>query len=315
MPQAPENQKHSSFWDNIVKKYFALPGSDVLDASHSVVFTLSEQNDFYPVADEVFIPITHQLVWISIYFVFWGILFFATAGRTIAKIKTIFPAYAIGFTIGLIINLISLFLFVSPTKIFLSQYPRNPYILTTPSVKTPEKNTHIIDPSDYIQWAEGPGDYQVIMGKSNHADPERIGYIYSVPTFLEKQNKGELKTESLIDYLKDTQNTLRSNVNKSRFNPGNQSGLYYFSDASKEITWIAYCMAIIVITWAMYITNSPWGNERQLTLNIITVALCLAAGGTVLNSQTVVQYNYSLYIKTRLIILASAVGITSIIVS
>jgi len=313
MPQAAGVHSHL-FWDTVVKKYFALPGSPVLDASHSVVFTLSEQNDFYPVADEISIPITHQLGWIAMYVVFWGFLYYGTCGRTLAQAKALLPAYAMGFITGLVINLMSLFFFVSPTQVVLTQYPRDPYILATPSVEAPESGTYIKDPNDYVHWAQGNGDFHVIVGESHHADPERIGYIYPVATFLKKLSTGEMRTESLMDYLEGGQNTLESNVDDSRFNPGNQSGLRFFSQASKDIMWVAYCMAIIVITWAMYVTNSPWGNMRQLTLNIITVALCLAAGGSVVSERTVVQYNYALYMKSRLIILAAAVGITSILV-
>lgn len=312
MPQAARQHNHP-FWDNVVKKLFTIPGSPILDASHSVVFTLSEQNDFYPVADEVFIPITHQLAWIGIYLVFWCILYFGTCGRSLSEAKSVLPVYGLGFSIGLAINLLSLFFFVTPTSIFLTQYPRNPYMLATPSVDAPEAGTYIKDSNNYVRWAQGAGDYHVIIGKNQNADSDRIGYIYSVPTFLDKLTKGEIKTENLMDYLEGGQSTIKSNVNDSRFNAGNQNKLHFFSQASKDITWVSYCMAIIVITWAMYITNSKRGNIRQLTLNIITVALCLAAGGTVVSERTVVQYNYALYIKTRIIILAAAVGITSII--
>ena len=312
MPQAAGRQNHP-FWDSVVKKFFTFPGSPILDASHAVVLTLSEQNDFYPVVDEIYIPITHQLAWIGMYVVFWVILCFGTCGRTLAEAKLVLPAYALGFVVGLAINLLSLFFFVTPTSIFLTQYPRDPYMLSTPSVEAPEAGTYIKDPNDYVHWAQGVGDYHVIIGKSRRPDPDRIGYIYSVPTFLEKLTKGEMRTENLMDYLEGGQRTLESNVDDSRFNPGNQSGLHFFSQASKDITWVAYCMAVIVITWAMYVTNSPWGNMRQLTLNIITVALCLAAGGAVVSERTVVQYNYALYMKTSLIILAAAVGITSIV--
>lgn len=314
MVQAAGLQNHP-FWDNVVKKYFTYPGSPVLDASHSVVLTLSEQNDFYPVADEIYIPITHQLAWIGMYVVFWVILWFGTCGRTLAEAKAVLPAYALGFITGLAINFLSLYFFVSPISIFLTQYPRYPYIVATPSVEAPEAGTYLKDPNNYVHWAQGVGDYQIIIGESKRPDPAHIGYIYSVPTFLDKLAKGEMRTENLIDYLEGGQRTLDSNVDESRFNPGNQSGLHFFSQASKDIAWVAYCMAIIVITWAMYVTNSPWGSMRQLTLNIITVALCLAAGGSVVSESTVVQYNYALYMKTRLIILAAAVGMTSIVIA
>lgn len=312
MPQAAGQQNHP-FWDDIVKKFFVFPGSPTLDASHSVVFTLSEQNDFYPVADEISIPITHQLSWIGMYIVFWLILYFGTGGSTWVEARSLLPAYSLGFGTGLMINLLSLYFMVTPMSIFLTQYPRDPYILATPSVEAPEPGTFIKNPNDYVHWAQGVGDYHIIIGKSPHSDPNRIGYIYTVPTFLEKLTKGDMRTEYLHDYLEGGQSTLQSNVDDSRFNPGNQNGLHFFSQASKDITWVAYCIAIIVITRAMYVTNSRWGNIRQLTLNIITVTLCLAAGGSVVSERTVIKYNYALYMKTRLIILAAAVGITSIL--
>ena len=312
MPQAAGQHNHP-FWENVVKKFFVFPKSPVLDASHSVVFTLSEQNDFYPVADEISIPITHQLAWVGIYVVFWLILYFGTSGKTWAEARSLLPAYSVGFGTGLAINLLSVFFMVTPISILLTQYPRDPYMLATPLVEAPEPGTYIENPNDYVHWAQGRGDYHIVIGESSHPDPDHIGYIYPASTFLEKLSKGDMRTEYLHDYLEGGQSTLESNVDDSRFNPGNQSGLHFFSQASKDITWMGYCIAIIVITWAMYVTNSRWGNMRQLTLNIITVTLCLAAGGSVVSEHTVVQYNYALYMKTRLIILAAAVGITSIL--
>ena len=306
MPQAAGEQNHP-FWDEVVKKFFVLPGASPLDASHSLVLTLSEESDYYPVNDEITIPIPQQLACICLYILFWAVLFYGTGSwETVSS-------YATGFLIGLSFNFVALFFWLTPTQIFLTEYPRHPYVLTTPVIENVEKGTYLKNPNDYIHWAQGAGDYKIIIGNTDKPDPDHIGYIYTADTYLKKLAAGDFQAMNLMDYLEGGSRTVRSDIDDARFNAGNQSGLHYFSERSKSIAWVAYCMGIIVITWAMYITNSKWGSQRQLTLNIITIAVCIIAGASVIDEYTVVEYNYGVFIKERLLILAISLGITSIL--
>ena len=295
------------FWDQVVKRIFTIPGAPILDASHSLVFTLSEQSDYYPVSDETATPLPYQGVWFGVYLVFWLILYYGTGNKDSRA------AYLIGFLVGTIFYIVDAFFYTTPNQIFMMENPRQPYIISTPTVENIEKGTYISNPNEYVRLAQGRGDYKVIIGNSKYPQPDKLGYIFTADTFIKKSAAGDFHTVDLAQYLAGGYSSFTDDDDTSRFNPGNQQGTRFFSDRAKRISQIAYYMGIIVITWAMYITNSRWGGVRQLTLNIIAVALCLGAGTSVVSESTSIQYNYGAYLKTRLLILAISVGITSIL--
>ena len=306
MPREAEIHKYP-FWDQVVKRFFTMPGAPILDASHSLVFTLSEQSDYYPISDVLSTPLPYQGLWFGVYLVFWAILYYGTANKESR------PAYIIGFLVGAIFYIVDAFFYTTPSQIFMMEHPRLPYIVSIPTVENIEKGTYISNPNHYIRLAKGRGDYKIIIGNSKFPHPDKLGYIFTADTFIKKSAAGDFRTVDLAQYLEGGYSSFKDDYNTSRFNPGNQQGTNFFSDRAKNISQLAYYMGIIVITWATYITNSKWGGARQLTLNIIAVALCLGAGTSVVSESTSVQYNYGVYLKTRLLILAISVGITSIL--
>ena len=114
--------------------------------------------------------------------------------------------------------------------------------------------------------------------------------------------------------LEDFLQTTGEGGEKYRFNPTNQANIDYFSTRVNEEAWAAYYICIIILTWAIFITTSKWGGTTQLVWTLMAFLISVMAGVTVMFSGNILAYNYILYVRKRLLILAISFAITSIFI-
>jgi hypothetical protein len=322
----------TTFWDWIAKTFYVLPGHPELDAKHSLVLTLDERNKYLPTNDEHNIPLRTQAFWLGMYIFMWVVL------ATQSPRADLTPglnrgAYLFGFLTGLILILAESYLYANISEIVMLKNPAAPYIFNQPDVKSVEKGEKITDPDDYIDYSTPSGDYKVLMNNKNIPNDDVTGYVFTADTFLEKSSKGEITSVDLDDFLQhnpgawDPTDTWNNNRNPERgtmvgelrtgeqkFNAANQNDIQYFSTKVKKITQVAYYISIIVITWAIFITSSKWGNQHKLQWIIMAFMISIIAGGVAVDGSDIISYNNIIFLKKRLIIYAISIAITSIFI-
>ena len=305
-------EQSSGFWDWLVKTFYVLPGHPKLDARHSLVYTFNEQMEFFPVQDEASIPIQTQAFWLFVYCVIWSLIIY-TKGT-----NSPLPAYLLGFFVGLIIIIIESYFYTNICQAVVMDKPERPYVVTTPQLNPPDVGQPYDDPNKFIDWDVGVGDYKVILG-DNVPAPTRSkdsGYVFLANTFIEKAQSGEISTMDLEDYLVGVESPdATTSLKHGRFNAGKQKGVQFFSERIQRVTKAAYYVGIIVITWAIYVTNSKWGSSAQLAWNITSFMVAVASAGFIVDAYNIVTYNNIIYLRKRLLILAISFGITSIFVT
>lgn len=305
-----ETTKDMGLWDWIIRKFYVLPGHPTLDSEHSVVMTFNENMQYFPIQDEASIPLKVQIFWLLVYCLIWGVIFYTKS------IKTSLHAYLLGFLMGVVIILIESYFYTNITQAVVMDQPERPYIITTPQVDPPDEDEPYDNPDKFIEWNVGVGDYKVLLGKDAPAPDRDSGYLYLANTFIEKSQNGDISSMDLEDYLigvasPDATSALKHN----RFNAGEQRGVTFFSDRIGRVSNAAYYVAVVVITWAIYVTNSQWGSTSQLAWNILSFMVAVASAGFVVDAYNIVTYNNIIYLRKRLLILAISFGITSIFVS
>jgi len=327
----------TSFWDWIAKKFYVMPGHPELDAKHSLVLTLDERNKYLPTGDEHNIPIRTQAFWLGMYIFMWVVLSIYPPGASPMPDGPQHNkgAYLFGFITGLILILAESYLYANISQIVMlkNPAPSEPYIFNQPDIKSVKKGEKITDPNDYIDYSTPSGDYKVLINNKTIPNDDINGYVFTADTFLEKSSKGEIKTVDLDDFLEhnpaawdptDTWNENRPSergtmvgefrTGAQKFDPASQNDIQYFSTKVRKITQVAYYISIIVITWAIYITSSKWGNEHKLQWIIMAFMISIIAGGVAVDGSDVVSYNNIIFLKKRLIIYAISIAITSIFI-
>jgi len=327
----------TSFWDWIAKKFYVMPGHPELDAKHSLVLTLDERNKYLPTGDEHNIPIRTQAFWLGMYIFMWVVLSIHPPGASPMPDGPQHNkgAYLFGFITGLILILAESYLYANISQIVMlkNPAPSEPYIFNQPDIKSVKKGEKITDPNDYIDYSTPSGDYKVLINNKTIPNDNINGYVFTADTFLEKSSKGEIKTVDLDDFLEhnpaawdptDTWNENRPSergtmvgefrTGAQKFDPASQNDIQYFSTKVRKITQVAYYISIIVITWAIYITSSKWGNEHKLQWIIMAFMISIIAGGVAVDGSDVVSYNNIIFLKKRLIIYAISIAITSIFI-
>lgn len=327
----------TSFWDWIAKKFYVMPGHPELDAKHSLVLTLDERNKYLPTGDEHNIPIRTQAFWLGMYIFMWVVLAIHPPGASPMPDGPQHNkgAYLFGFITGLILILAESYLYANISQIVMlkNPAPSEPYIFNQPDIKSVKKGEKITDPNDYIDYSTPSGDYKVLINNKTIPNDDINGYVFTADTFLEKSSKGEIKTVDLDDFLEhnpaawdptDTWNENRPSergtmvgefrTGAQKFDPASQNEIQYFSTKVRKITQVAYYISIIVITWAIYITSSKWGNEHKLQWIIMAFMISIIAGGVAVDGSDVVSYNNIIFLKKRLIIYAISIAITSIFI-
>ena len=292
-----------SLWSWLVEKFYIIPGVDKVDASNAVVYTIGSSNSYLPLQDEEAVSLPVQLLWLLTYIIIWGFVI-------IPKSTTYYSAYFSGFIAGLIIILVESFYYTTISSLDFTTNPIEPYVINVPQIKNISKGDKVKNANNYINFSPGQGDYKILINNKTIPDDSQYGYLFQADRFIEESAKGNIESIDLEDFLKTTGDSTQ----KYRFNPTNQESIEYFSSRVNEQAWAAYYVAIIILTWAMFITTSKWGGRTQLLWTLLSFLTTILAGSTVMISTNILAYNYILYVRKRLLILAISFGITSVFI-
>jgi len=296
-------KQNNTIWSWIIEKFFIIPGVDKVDASNALVYTLDENLKYLPIQQEEAVSLKVQMIWLLIYILIWALII-------IPRETTYYKAFFKGFFSGLVIILLESFYYSTISSIDFTTNPIEPYVLNTPQIETIKKGTKIKNANNFLQFAPGQGDYKVLVDNKTLPKDGIHGYLFQANMFIEQTAKGNLESINLETFLENTGN----NKEKYRFNPSTQENISYFSTREGEQAWAAYYIAIIILTWAMFITRSQWGNRTQIVWTILAFLMAIIAGSTVMFSANILAYNYILYVRKRLLILAISFAITSIFI-
>ena len=308
-----ENNEADSYWRRFLTKLYSLPQHPPHDPEHSLVYTFDNNLKYYPLQDETSIPLTTQAIFFIIYIVIWCVILLQGCD------KCTIP-YFIGFLVGFVILLFESYFYSMITNVQLlrtTEKKTHPYVSNLPHVDSLSIGEEIgdINKRVYFNMNGGHGDYKILFNNTYLPNSDTYGYILPATLFLEKSSSGELQSMNFKDYLQgQTYNNQTKNGDIIKYNPGTQSNIDFYSSKITKLSKTAYYIGMIIITWAMYTTSSKWGSTRQLYWNLLTIMLSVIAGAIVLTGQSIVSYNYNIYLKKRLLIMAISLGITSILI-
>lgn len=307
-----EKSSHS-FWNTLLAKFYSLPQHPPLDPEHSLVYTFNSDLKYYPLQDETSIPLYTQGVFLIIYIFIWGVII-------LQGCDTCTTPYFIGFFIGFIILVVESYFYSMITNVQLlrtTEKTTHPYISNIPQVESVKsgEDVGIMNNRVHFNTMGGHGDYKILFNNTYLPESDTYGYILPAKTFLEKSSSGEFQSMNFKDYLQGrSYNEQARETDIIKYNPGSQSNIEFYSSKITKLSKTSYYISMIIITWAMYTTNSKWGSTRQLYWNLLTIMLSVIAGAMVLTGQSIVSYNYNIYLKKRLLIIAISLGITSILI-
>ena len=263
----------TTFWDWLVKTFYVIPGHPELDAKDSLVMTLDSQVEYMPTQDENSIPIQVQAIWLGVYILLWVTLSFFIMKDKASIVKPAWNSnwnvYALGFVSGLVMILLESYLFTKISLLKILKNPLQPVVFNSPDVTDIEKGTDVSDPNKYINYSSGQGDYKVLKNNKTIPNDGVSGYAFTADTYLDKVSKGEITGMNLVDYL--AEELLIEADHSDSFRASNQEDVVYFSNKVQTISLVAYYISIIVITWAIYITSSRWGNTSQTPMDSFVV--------------------------------------------
>ena len=293
----------SKLWSWIVKKFYVIPGVDKINASNAVVYTIDEDSAYLPLQTEEPVSIPVQLLWLLTYIVIWLLVI-------LPKSTTYYSAYDPGFISGLIIILVESFYYITISSIDFTTNPIEPYNLNAPKIKPIKKGEKIKDINNFIDFSPGQGDYKILLNNKSLPKSENFGYILKANKFITGSVNGTFESINLEDFLRTTGNS----DEKYRFNPTTQANIDYFSNRVNEEAWASFYIAIIIVTWAIYITTSKYGGRLQLPWTLLAFLITILSGSSVIFTPNILAYNYILYVRKRLLILAISFAITSIFI-
>lgn len=308
-----ETKNTESFGKTLLTKLYALPQHPPLDPEHSLVYTFDNNLKYYPLQDETAIPLSTQAIFFIIYILIWGAILSQGCDQCTTP-------YVVGFGVGLIILIFESYFYSMITNVQLlrtTEKKTHPYISNLPRVDSLTTGEDIGDINKRVKFntSGGHGDYKILFNNTYLPKSDTYGYILPAKLFLEKSSSGELQSMDFKEYLQGKAYNKPTNDNDIiTYNPGTQSNIDFYSSKITKLSKTAYYISMIIITWAMYTTNSKWGSTRQLYWNLLTIMLAVIAGAMVLTGQTIVSYNYNIYLKKRLLIMAISLGITSILI-
>ena len=304
----------SNFLNYIFDKLFFLPNHPKKQQDTSVVLTLDKKSEYFPVNDIPEISFNVNIIVIIIYITIWSIII--TFGD-----KKNLSGYLVGFVIGLLIIIFDIFCYTTPTVPFLlntkkgdKKIPR-PFIMNLPSVKNIKQGSAISKDDMSFNPNSRYGDYKVLINNKNKMeDTDKIGYIYPVDTFLKQSSLGTFIPVDLGDYI-EGKNIPESVKKKDLFDVSKQE----FSDSSSNtidnISRASYYLCITMITWAVYVTTSPWGSIQQLYWNILAFMTSIIGSSTIVDTYFLAENDLVVFIKKYIFILAISFGITSVYIS
>ena len=297
--------------NKIIKNIFVLPNHPPLDAEHSLVYTINHNSSYYPVGNEISLPIKDQIKGLLIYIVIWSIIIFIYYKKTPIK------PYLIGFISGLLIILLEGWFYQNISAIHVLVDPELPFVTNTPQVLDTAKGEIIKDPNNYIDWGTAGGDYKVIL--NNKKNNSEYGYIYKVSTYLDKITKGELIGQDFYGYLLGDPSYGKDEYSRAkphaRYNPGTQDDVPFFAERLNKLGSVGYYISLIVITWTIYISSTKWGSRLGLQWSILAFLIATASSAFVIDANDVVTYNRILFFRKRLLIIAISFAITAILIT
>ena len=293
-----------------------VPGHLPFDAEHAVVYTLPMDSSYYPLGDLQGSTWSTQIAYIGVYVALW-VPFFVWGAR--AKQKLVAPT--LGFTVGLVLLLVSTYFYVVPNNVLLFEAPGPPYVANTPSITVPKRGSDLKDPDKYVSWDAGVGNYQLITkgdkavsheSKKDITSFEHIGHVFPVKAFLKKVADSEINATSLQSYIATG---ITADGDFKPFNAGSQAGApKAFSETDQAISSMAYYTCLIVVTWALYLNQGKGASSRQIRWIILAFIISTIASASVVSEVTVERQNFASAQKRAVLILAISAAATSIFV-
>ena len=303
----------TSYWNTLLTKLYSLPQHPTLEPENSLVYTFDSNLKYYPLQDETTIPLYTQGIFLLIYVIIWVIIMAQGC-------DTCTTPYFIGFFVGLVILILESYFYSMITNVQLlrtNEKTTHPYISNIPQVDSIQTGEDIGDIKKRVVFntGGGHGDYKILFNNTYLPKSDTYGYILSAKTFLEKSSAGEFQSMDFKKYLEGkSYNKPVGETDIIKYNPGSQSNIEFYSSKITKLSKTSYYISMIIITWAMYVTNSKWGSTRQLYWNLLTIMLAVIAGAIMLTGKNIISYNYNIYLKKRLLIMAISLGITSILI-
>lgn len=302
--------------NTIYHKFYYLPNHPTKSPDTSLVFTVDDESPYLPIEGTTNMDIKFELAIICIYVAIWlCIMYF---GR-----RDSLKGYLVGFVIGLILLVIETFFSSTITKaILLKIQPDNkpyPFIINVPYVDSVEKGTPVDDKKKYINYNPdlAYSGYKVLFdNKDKVDDTSHMGYIYTASKFLEKSSLGTFSSMNLQNYIEGEKYTgPDAPKDFGAYDNSTQLNTDTTMNDLDNLSRSAYYLCIIIITWAVYVTTSPWGSIHQLYWNILAFITALIGGIIVVDTYSVTDNNLVIYLKKNIIILAISFGITSVYIS
>jgi len=303
--------------NELYKKLYFLPGHPKLTPETSIVYTLDQKSNFFPLDSSPQISFKFQALAFIMYVGIWTTIM-------IYGDPTNISSYLVGFSIGLIIIILESIFYSSLTiPILFKKRAYNqpyPFIVNTPYVDSIVKGTPINDENKYVHFnkdasEDGQSNYKVLFDDVNNnlRNKTKVGYLYTANEFLHKSSLGDFSSMNLNDYISGKKYTgPKKPKDFNSYDPGNQTTSSTTSETIEEMSRISYYICIIMITWAVYITTSNWGSIHQLYWNILTFIIAIISGVIIVDTYTIIDNDTVIYIKKRLLILAISFGITSV---
>lgn len=307
---------NSKLLNNIFEKLFFLPGHPKKQPDTSVVLTMDKNLEYYPINDIPELSFKLNIIVIVIYTIIWSIIIY------FGDIKKNLSGYLVGFSIGLLLIIFDIFCYSTPTVPFLLNTKKGeknipkPFILNLPSVKNLSKGSAIKKSDMSFSPDKNYGDYKILLNnKDKIKDVDKIGYIYTVDTFLKKSSLGTFTPVDLGDYIESKNIPKSATEKKNLFDVSKQVYTDSSTDTIDNISRASYYLCIIMITWAVYVTTSPWGSIHQLYWNILAFMTAIIGSSTVVDTYYIVENDLVVFIKKYIFILAISFGITSVYIS
>lgn len=299
----------------IFDKLFFLPNHPKKQEDTSVVLTLDKNSEYFPINDTPEISFKMNIVVVIIYIIIWSTII------TFGDKKNLY-GYLVGFFIGLIMNIFNIFFYSTPTVPFLLNTKKGdknipqPFIMNVPRVNNIKQGSTIKKDDMSFNPDSNYGDYKVLINNKNKMeDTDKMGYIYTVESFLKQSSLGTFIPVNLGDYIEGKNIPDTVNKKKDLFDVSKQ----VFSDSSTDtidnISRASYYLCITMITWAVYVTTSPWGSIDQLYWNILAFMTSIIGSSTVVDTYFLAENDLVVFIKKYIFILAISFGITSVYIS
>ena len=300
--------------NKLYKKLYFLPDHPKLTPKTSVVYTIDQKSNYFPLDASPHISFKFQAFAFLIYVCIWVTIMIKGDPKNI-------HGYLVGFSIGLIIIIVESIFYSSLTVpiVFKKRSDNQPYpfIVNTPYVDSIVNGTPINDENKYVHFDKdkSQSNYKILFDDEDNDFHNKVkdGYLYTASEFLHKSSLGDFSSMNLNDYILGKKYTgPKKPKNFIPYDPGSQTSSSTTPETIEVLSRVSYYICMIMITWAVYVTTSEWGSIHQLYWNILTFIIAIICGVIVVDTYTLIDDDTIIYIKKRLLILAISFGITSV---